>query len=244
MVSTEGAPMSDESLDRNIHRGIAELARRLHSAKDRSLDDVLRDVVEGAVANVPGAESASISVTTGRAELKTQIATDELAVRHNQIQVIHGEGPCLAAAWDEPIVRVDDLSTETRWPAYTPDALASIPFRSILSFRLYTAAETLGSLTLYSRAKGNFAEDIEEIGAIFAAHAANAWIASERNIQFNSALASRDIIGQAKGMIMERFSIDAVQAFELLRRLSQDSNVKLVELATQLVETDHPSASE
>ncbi len=236
--------MSNEASDRNIHRGIAELARRLHSAKDRSLDDVLRDVVEGAVENVPGAESASISVTTGRAELKTEVATEEMAVAHNQLQVKHGEGPCLAAAWEEPIVRVDDLRTEKRWPSYTPDALATIPYRSILSFRLYTAAETLGSLTMFSREPGNFAEDVEELGAIFAVHAANAWIAGERNIQFNSALASRDIIGQAKGMIMERFSIDAVQAFELLRRLSQDSNVKLVELARQLVETDHPTTSE
>ncbi|MBJ7289972.1 GAF and ANTAR domain-containing protein [Williamsia sp.] len=236
--------MSDVAPDQNVHRAIAELARRLHTAKDRSLDDVLNDVVDGAVQNVPGVESASISVTSGRAELKTEVATDELAVRHNEIQVKHGEGPCLAAAWDEPIVRVDDLDTETRWPAYVAEARDAIPYRAILSFRLYTAAETLGSLTMYSRAPGNFGEDVEEIGAIFAAHAANAWIASERNIQFNSALASRDIIGQAKGMIMERFSIDAVQAFELLRRLSQDSNVKLVELATQLVETDHPTATD
>ncbi len=233
--------MSDDVSAKNVHLGIAELARRLHSTKDRALDDVLNDVVAGAIENVPGAESASISVTTGRTELKTEVATDDLAVQHNQIQVKHGQGPCLAAAWEQPVVRVDDLTVETRWPAYVPDALATIPFRSILSFRLYTSDETLGSLTLYSRTAGNFAEDVEEIGLIFAAHAANAWTASERNMQFNSALASRDIIGQAKGMIMERYNIDAVQAFELLRRLSQDSNVKLAELARQLVETDHPA---
>ena len=67
-----------------------------------------------------------------------------------------------------------------------------------------------------------------------------AWNAARRDEQFKRALASRDIIGQAKGMIMERYGVDAVQAFELLRKLSQNSNVPLIQVATDLVVKRHP----
>ncbi|WP_045824248.1 GAF and ANTAR domain-containing protein [Williamsia herbipolensis] len=233
-----------EETTTNVHVAIAELARRLHAADDRPAEAVLGDVVGGAIDHVPGAEAASISITHGRNALTTEFSTDPLATRHNEIQTAHGEGPCLAAAWDEAVVRIDDLWEDDRWPGYAVDARSAVPFRSILSFRLYTADEKLGTLTLYSRTPGNFGTDVEEIGLVYAAHVANAWMARERKSQFTSALASRDIIGQAKGMIMERFGIDAVQAFELLRRLSQDGNIKLAELARQLVETDHPAREE
>jgi AmiR/NasT family two-component response regulator len=70
---------------------------------------------------------------------------------------------------------------------------------------------------------------------VFAAHSSVAWNSARRDEQFKNALASRDTIGQAKGMIMERYGVDAVQAFELLRKLSQDSNVPLIKVATQIV---------
>jgi len=79
-----------------------------------------------------------------------------------------------------------------------------------------------------------------ELGLIFATHTALTWNLLRRDEQFKSALASRDIIGQAKGMIMERFNIDAVQAFELLKRLSQNSNAPVAEIARRLVYADHP----
>ena len=225
---------------RSVHAAIAELARQLHASEQRDLQGVLANVAEGAVSNVPGAEYAGITVTTNRDTMTTQVATDPIAELHNDIQIKHGQGPCLVAAWDQPVVRVNDLTSETRWPAYAADAVALTPFRSLMSFRLYTHSETLGSLTLYSRAPLAFTEESEEIGQVYAAHAAVAWAATERGSQFMSALASRDIIGQAKGMIMERFDIDAVQAFELLRKLSQDTNTPLARLAADLVHKDHP----
>ncbi len=83
--------------------------------------------------------------------------------------------------------------------------------------------------------------EAEEIGLAVATHAALALFSARREVQFASALASRDTIGQAKGMIMERFSIDALQAWELLRKLSQDANVSVFDLARQLIEADHPT---
>lgn len=227
----------------SVHTAIAELARGLHGNEHQQLEDVLGTVVAAAVENVPGAEFAGITVTTNRDSLRSQVATDPMVAVHNGIQVTHQEGPCLQAAWDEPVVRVNDLTTEHRWPKYALDAVAETPFRSIVSFRLYTSNETLGSMTLYSRTPHAFTSESEEIGELYAAQAAVAWSVTERNVQFRSALASRDIIGQAKGMIMERFDIDSAQAFGLLRKLSQDSNVPLATIAAELVHKDHPPSS-
>ena len=81
------------------------------------------------------------------------------------------------------------------------------------------------------------------MGLIFATHMAVAWNSARRDEQFRMALASRDTIGQAKGMIMERYGIGAIQAFEMLRKLSQDSNMPLARIAQELVEKSRPSAS-
>lgn len=123
---------------RSVHAAIAELARQLHASEQRDLQAVLANVAEGAVSNMPGAEYAGITITTNRDTLTTQVATDPIAELHNDIQIKHGQGPCLVAAWDQPVVRVNDLTSETRWPAYAADAVALTPFRSLLSFRLYT----------------------------------------------------------------------------------------------------------
>ena len=84
---------------------------------------------------------------------------------------------------------------------------------------------------------GAFDDDSVELGLVYAAHTSVAWNSMRREQQFRSALASRDVIGQAKGMLMERFNIDAVAAFQLLRRLSQESNTRLVDIAERLVAT-------
>ena len=83
--------------------------------------------------------------------------------------------------------------------------------------------------------------ETREIGLVFAAHSSVAWNAARRDEQFKKALASRDVIGQAKGMLMERYGVNAIQAFELLRKLSQDSNTPLTQVAADLVETQQSS---
>ena len=109
------------------------------------------------------------------------------------------------------------------------------PIRSIMAFQMFIAGETMGALNVYAEQPHAFGQETRDIGLIFAAHSSVAWNSARRDEQFKRALASRDIIGQAKGMIMERYGVDAVQAFEVLRKLSQDSNVPLVQVATELV---------
>jgi AmiR/NasT family two-component response regulator len=93
----------------------------------------------------------------------------------------------------------------------------------------------MGALNVYSEEPDVFDSESRNVGLVFAAHSSVAWNSARRDEQFKRALSSRDVIGQAKGMIMERYGIDAVQAFELLRKLSQDSNVQLIKVATELV---------
>jgi hypothetical protein len=104
-----------------------------------------------------------------------------------------------------------------------------------MAFQMFVEGETMGALNAYAKRPHVFGQESRAIGLIFAAHTSVAWNSARRDEQFKRALASRDTIGQAKGMIMERYGVDAVQAFDLLRKLSQDSNVPLVQVATELV---------
>jgi GAF domain-containing protein len=109
--------------------------------------------------------------------------------------------------------------------------------RSSLSFKLYTGDRTAGALNVFSRRPHAFSSESEAVGSVLAAHAAVAIMASKEGEQLQSAVASRDVIGQAKGIIMERFNVDAVRSFEMLRQLSQEMNVRLTEVAQKIIDT-------
>ena len=104
----------------------------------------------------------------------------------------------------------------------------------MLSFRIYADTNESAALNFFADRPGAFTEDAVELGTIYATHTAVAWGILRRDAEFRSALASRDVIGQAKGMLMERFAIDAVHAFDLLKRLSQDTNPPLHAIAVRL----------
>jgi len=217
------------------HLRIAEVVQNLHSRPGTDADTVIAELAEHAAVEIPGAQYAGITVTRNRKHIDTPAATHLYPMLLDKIQERHREGPCLTAAWEEKTVHVADLETDTRFPQYRKDVLAETPIRSIMAFQLFIAGETMGALNVYAEEANVFDNDSKTIGLIFAAHSSVAWNSARRDEQFKNALASRDVIGQAKGMIMERYGVDAVQAFELLRKLSQDSNVPLIKVATKLV---------
>ncbi|GAC1403285.1 MAG: GAF and ANTAR domain-containing protein [Mycobacterium sp.] len=217
------------------HLRIAELVQQLHSRPDADSETVLAELVEHAAIEIPGAQYAGITVTRNAKHIDTPAATHKWPVMLDEIQQRHREGPCLTAAWEEKTVYVADLESDDRFPLYRRDALEQTPIRSIMAFQLFIADETMGALNVYAEEPNTFGRDSRDIGLVFAAHSSVAWNSARRDQQFRSALASRDAIGQAKGMIMERYGVDAVQAFDLLRKLSQDSNVALAQVATDLV---------
>jgi GAF domain-containing protein len=217
------------------HLRIAELVQELHSRPDTDSDTVLAELVEHAAIEIPGAQYAGVTVTRNARHIDTPAATHKWPILLDEIQQRHREGPCLTAAWEEKTVHVADLTTDNRFPLYRRDALEQTPICSIMAFQLFIADETMGALNVYAEQPHVFDQASKDIGRIFAAHSSVAWNSARRDEQFKRALASRDTIGQAKGMIMERYGVDAVQAFEVLRKLSQDSNVPLVQVATELV---------
>ncbi|PRC48044.1 hypothetical protein C6A85_81845, partial [Mycobacterium sp. ITM-2017-0098] len=155
----------------------------------------------------------------------------------DELQRTLQEGPCLDAALDQDdIVRTNDFHDEARWPAYSA-AVVKLGVLSGLSFRLYTKDRITGALNLFGFQPVQWTGEQQVTGSVLAAHAAAAIMSNRQGEQLLSAVASRDRIGQAKGIIMERFDVDDVRAFELLRRLSQDGNIPLVDIALRVIET-------
>lgn len=227
--------MNDSADVEAAHLRVAELVQGLHNRPDADSDSVVAELAEHAAAEIPGAQYAGITLTRNAKHIETPAATHHWPLLLDKIQQRYLEGPCLTAAWEEQTVHVRDLQTDERFPNYRRDALAETPIRSIMAFQLFIADESLGALNVYSEEPEAFGGEARTLGLIFAAHSSVAWNSARREAQFKRALESRDVIGQAKGMIMERYRVDAVRAFELLRKLSQDSNVPLSKVAADLV---------
>lgn len=242
-TSHRGTSVYSADLDQDLRSVTSDLADRIRRRLPESMTSVLQTLTLSAVDSVPGARYAGITVITKGDQVTSMAATAPPAELIDRLQGEFGEGPCVDAARQNHTVRVDDLPTDTRWPSFTAAAVAQTPINSILSFQLYTDREATGSLNLFSDDASAFTDGAEEIGLVHATHVAVALYAARRHDEFESALASRDVIGQAKGMIMERYDLDAMQAFDLLKRLSQDSNTRLADVAKKLVSRDHLAAA-
>ncbi len=243
-MSSDESPSQPDHFDHdNItwqpdRRRIYEVAELVDAMHRRSVDDfeaVMREINATTVASVPGAQYACVTTVGHGGEVASLAATHQYPIMLDDVQRDVDEGPCLSAAWEQDMMAITNLSAETRWPRYRDAALPLTPIRSILSFRLFTEGTRLAALNLYAEPAHAFNDESIELGLIFAAHTSVAWNTMRRTEQFRSALASRDAIGQAKGILMERFAVDAVAAFDLMRRLSQESNVKLVDIAEKIV---------
>ena len=200
----------------------------------------LHELIDNGVRHVAGCQYAGITLAEKSKAVTNVVATHRYPMVLDEIQHRYGEGPCLSAAWRHHIMHVDDLSVDQRWPRYQRYALEQTPIRCILSYELFADHGAMAALNFYADRPHAFTDESVEIGGIFATHVALAWSMMRRQDQFRSALASRDIIGQAKGIVMERYNLDAVEAFELLTRLSQQSNIKLHDIATALIDSGHP----
>jgi GAF domain-containing protein len=220
--------------NRDLALRMAELARA--TAMPRSLIDILADVTSAATELIPGVDVAGVLLVGKGGAFETLAPTSDVLFEIDQLQMKHVQGPCVQAALDETVVRTDDFREDRQWPKYSPEVV-KLGIRSGLSFKLYTADRTAGALNLFGYEPDVWDGESETVGMVLAAHAAAAIIASREGDQLQSALTTRDRIGQAKGIIMERFNVDDVQAFAMLRQLSQDSNVKLADVAKQVIDT-------
>ncbi|QFZ20759.1 GAF and ANTAR domain-containing protein [Saccharothrix syringae] len=213
---------------------LAGLARQLSAQPD--LHAIWERVVQATLSQVDGAEHAGITLLSHKS-VSTPVATSELVHHVDEQQYTIGEGPCLTAALQaEPIVQVNDLSTDPRWPLLA-EAAAHLGIRSMLSYQLYTDTDTIGSLNVYATATKAFTDEAVHTGELLATYTAIAAAATTANAALRAALDARDVIGQAKGILMNRCKITAEQAFDLLIDASQHTNRKLKEVAADLAET-------
>lgn len=220
----------------------AQLAARLFCAGTAA--DVLDTIIHSAAALVPEADYVSITLRKGETEFETPVTTDDVASKLDRIQYETQEGPCIDAtrASGDGVASEPDLATSTRWPRFGPLAAAS-GVRSVVSFGLMPAAPTprLGALNFYAAEPRILLGVDRDVALLLAAHAGAA-LAAARSVEaaemrvanLERALLSRDVIGQAKGMLMAQRGISADEAFDVLRAASQKLNIKLTQIAEAL----------
>ena len=210
----------------------------LHRRASFDTPALLSGLIAGAAESVPGAQYAGITVAQRRRGIESAAATHRYPVMLDDIQGRYQQGPCLTAAASQESVRVDDLVCEDRWPLYRGAALRQTPIRSILSLGMFKEGVSAAALNFYAESPDVFDDESVNLGLIFATHAALVWNMMRRDQQFRVALVSRDVIGQAKGRLMERFGIDAAEAFEWLKQVSQDGNTPIAQVARRVTSGD------
>lgn len=210
---------------------VAEFAEALTEAADS--DDTAEQLIRYAV-KIVGADSGGITMLRGRGRLETIGATSPVVIEVDQAQYALKEGPCVDAATESKVVVSACLATDARWPRWGPAAAWS-GVGSVLSAEMRGRAGRIGALNLYSEHESAFSDEDVELAGVLAAQAAALMAVMSSEEGLRDAMATRTLIGQAQGMLMERFDLDARQAFSVLCRFSQESNVKLRDIADQLI---------
>jgi GAF domain-containing protein len=220
----------------DVAKHLADIARVLFSPG--TVEETLGRVVTLAVAAIDGCDEASLCKSAAGA-----VRASPLVLELEQLQDSLGEGPCVDTMRGQDSIYVADLMGDATWPSFSPAAV-SAGVRSALAYRLFAGGQTLGALQLYASLPGAFNATDRAQGLLFAAHAGMALEVARsqafehaRAEDLQRAMASREIIGQAQGILMERERITADQAFDLLRQASQHLNVKLRDVAQALVDT-------
>ncbi|MBW8482432.1 GAF and ANTAR domain-containing protein [Actinomadura parmotrematis] len=239
--------MAPETDDEFPAAELSEVTRLL--LKAANVAEVLQRVTDAARALVPGVDVVSLTLRDGRGRLHTPALTAPVAEELDALQERLAEGPCLDAALisGASFVESTDLAGDGRWPAFGPGA-AGLGLTAVLATPLVAEGdEHAGALNLYARHRDMWEPAVRGVTLILAGHAALALAgtrardrAALTETNLRRAIDSRDVIGQAKGILMARRGITADQAFALLSRTSQDLNIKIGELARALA--DRPEA--
>jgi transcriptional regulator with GAF, ATPase, and Fis domain len=224
----EGQPV-----DRPLNKLLSQMSMEL--ADFRTTDETVETVAEYARIAVD-ADEAGVMLVRARGKVETPAGTSKDVDKAHQLQAEYGEGPCLEAIdGGEDIYTVSNTLGDERWPLWGK-AAADLGFYSVVSASLHTDTRRIGSLNVYSRSVDAFDDKDAEVIKLLAGHATVAIAAAKAKQELHEALDSRTTIGQAQGVLMQSFDIDAATAFAYMRRLSQHQNVKLVRVAESLIE--------
>ena len=219
--------------DHDLAQQLAQVARELLGAGD--VPQTLQRMVDLAVETIEGCDHAGLSLVVG-GQIETPAQNDRIPEIVDGIQNATGQGPCTDAIREHEVFETGDLAAEDRWPRFSAQVVERTGVHSALAMRLFTERDTMGALNLYAEATDAFDDDDRSVASIFAAHAAVALRAAQRQEQLIDAIETRDIIGQAKGIIMTRSGVGDQQAFEVLRDASNRMDTKLREVARRIVQ--------
>ena len=211
----------------------AERARAI--AKRSSADETIAQIIDLALECID-CDYASVTVVDAEGSVETVASSHQVIERADALQYELGEGPCLTAAEQGGLWAVAETGTDPRWPRWGPRA-ADLGLHSILSVHLFTDRTMLGALNLYAKKSHQYSEDDIETAQIVAAHASVGLARSRSEQHLWRAVDARHIIGQAQGILMERFSLRSEQAFSMLKRHSQDHNIRIRDVALHLLST-------
>lgn len=217
----------------------AALVSRLTAAAHRLRvaecpEGIYAAAVRLAVDNVDGADAAAL-VVAGPRHVEVRSATDDDSRRAGDLEGEVGEGPCRTALVADLSVRSPSLVHDTRWPRWGARVAKETGLQSLLAFRLYGQGRTVGALVVLARDRGAFDDDAHLDGLALSAHVAVAVSSAEQVGHLEQALGTRTVIGQATGILMERYGLTSDVAFATLARVSSSEEVKLRVVAERVV---------
>lgn len=218
-----------ERLD--VATALAEAARSMNSA--HTLEEILDRIVHSALASLAGIDHIGISFNSRGGRIETMAATDQFVWELDEIQYEFHEGPCIHAIENEPVVIVENARLEPRWAKFMPRAVER-GLRSQLAVKLFSDEKTHGGLNMYSTSSDTIDPETVHTAELFAIHAAlalgHARVRDERRVGIAG------VIGMACGLVMAKHQIDRDRAFQFLARVSQTSNIKLRDVAQEVVD--------
>jgi GAF domain-containing protein len=220
-----------------VAAALTEAAKAINSP--RSLDETLSSIVEAARVSVPGFDHVGISEVHRDGRIVTKAGTDPLVWELDRIQYRLNEGPCVDSIKQDPLVVVHDARHEQRWPGYIAQAVR-LGLTAQLGVRLFTTEDqTLGGLNLYATSSKQVEDHAIDLAEMFGVHAAIALGHARRHEQLNQAVLTRQLVGQAIGIVMVRYQIDSDRAFQFLVRASSTGGIKLRDIAREMVEAEN-----
>jgi GAF domain-containing protein len=223
--------VSDET--RSIAAALTEAARTIN--QPRSLEETLDAIVQATMQTVPGFNHVGISVARPDGSFETKAGTDQLVWELDDLQYSLDEGPCVQAMREHSVVLAEHIRHDQRWPQYVPSAVKH-GLRAQLAMGLHQEGRSLGGLNLYSTETDEAPEEAADVAEMFAAHAAIALGHAQDRENLGEAVTSRQLIGQATGLIMQRYGIDETRAFDFLVRAASTAERKVRVIAQEVVD--------
>jgi GAF domain-containing protein len=239
-VTETPSPSADDNASHARQRAVsrldmtlAEMALEVH--EEQTVSDTVERVLDFARSAIDCSHAAVVFVHAKR-RIETVASTDPVVTCLDATQMELGEGPDLSIQRDKHSVVVDDTHHEKRWPSWA-SAAAQVGLRSMIGVRLYTSQRTMGSLNLFDSRPHHFSQADVQVAHVLARHAAIALAHVHESDHLWRAIDARKLIGQAQGILMERYDLDDRRAFAVLRRYSQHNNIKLHDVARMVVDT-------